>query len=403
MKSLVDINSWKDYIIFFIIFIFYSYIPTYAAAMKISIINPKNIFIISMIFIFYLNFTTKNSLFFLKIPIMKWILLHTTIVLFWFLLPNNYMDMEEFRKFIFAMMFFVAMNMLIANDDDSFSKTRVAILLVTLLAVINNVYEFFHPFAFYSENSEYNIIGRSAGFYIDPNIAGQVIVFGLIFSYTIIPNKFKIFFLFLTLVGVVVTFSRSGMLGWLIVVLLLFRYKLIDKKSSLILFIILLASILLLAPLLYDFIIHSFDNHSSNLINRLNFFAQSSKTDGSELERLKIMLAAFDLFADNPLFGAGLGVIRHWQFHVAPHNIYLSLMAQFGLVGLASYLYLLYTLVAKAKGSTKILAKIFLAYLLFMGFTSHNILTAYQTIIVLVLMSNMSYRSYIRYESKKYE
>jgi len=397
MKKNLKIISWKNFIIIFVITIFYSYIATYSAVMKISIINPKNLLIFSIILVLYLNFATPNKLFFIKIPILKWLLVYIVIIFIWFILPNNYMDIEEFKKFIFSILFFLTMTILIANDDNQFSKTRITLLFITLLAISNNIYEFFHPFAFYSINSDYNIIGRSAGFYVDPNIAGQAILFGLIFSYEIVPKTLKIPFILLTFIGVLVTFSRGSLVGWSIIMFLFFKYRLIDKKTTIVLFMTFLSLIIFFLPLLYDLIINNFNN-PTNLLNRLNFFTGSSHIDRSELERLKIGISAFNLFADNPIFGSGLSIIRHWKYSVAPHNIYLTLMAQFGLIGLFSYIYLIYTLIGNAKGEVKILGKVFLGYFLFLGLTTHNILTAYQTIIAMTLMSNMSYRSYLVYK-----
>jgi O-antigen ligase len=293
------------------------------------------------------------------------------------------------------------MTILISNDDDNFSKTRGAILFVTLLAISNNIYEFFNPFAFYDMNSEYNIIGRSAGFYIDPNISAQAILYGLIFSYTLIPKNIKILFLLFTLLGVLVTFSRGGIIGWLIIVTLLFKYKQIDKKTIVTILLILFISIIILLPILTDIIMGSFDGQSDNLLNRLNFFNTSSKMDASQIERLAILNSAFNLFADNPFFGAGLSIIRHWGYSVAPHNMYLMLMAQFGFVGLVLYIYLMYVIVQNAKDETKIISKIFLFYILFTSLLTHNILDGYHNIIAIVLMSNMSYRSYTIYKNKE--
>jgi O-antigen ligase len=397
----MKIISYKNNIIFLVIFIFYSSIGSYSAVLKYGVINPKNLLLMSIVLITYLNFTSFYKFHFFKIPIMKWIILYVSIVFLWFILPNNYMTYEEFRIFIFSIIFFVSMTILISNDDDNFSKTRGAILFVTLLAISNNIYEFFNPFAFYDMNSEYNIIGRSAGFYIDPNISAQAILYGLIFSYTLIPKNIKILFLLFTLLGVLVTFSRGGIIGWLIIVTLLFKYKQIDKKTIVTILLILFISIIILLPILTDIIMGSFDGQSDNLLNRLNFFNTSSKMDASQIERLAILNSAFNLFADNPFFGAGLSIIRHWGYSVAPHNMYLMLMAQFGFVGLVLYIYLMYVIVQNAKDETKIISKIFLFYILFTSLLTHNILDGYHNIIAIVLMSNMSYRSYTIYKNKE--
>ena len=81
-----------------------------------------------------------------------------------------------------------------------------------LLATALNLYELFNPLTFST------IPGRSSGLYTNVNQSGAALVLGLILSYQVIPDRLKLAYVAITAVGVIPTFSRAAMLGWLIVV-----------------------------------------------------------------------------------------------------------------------------------------------------------------------------------------
>ena len=365
---------------------------SYYATFSHPILNPKNFFLLLIVTAAFFVFQTRKTGF-LAMPLMKWILVYCVLFLFWYLLPDNYLTVDELRKKIFALFFFMAMIVLMHNDTN-LNYSHKAILLVTLLAIGNNIYEFFNPYAFYSQFSALKIIGRSAGFYINANIAGEAIVLGMLFSLPILPRKYRYPFALLALAGIMVTFSRAGMTGWLIVTLLYVKSDILDRKMSVLFFSAGLILLVMFGPFLLEYLTQEFGRGAHNLINRLDFFTgQEHGLDHSQSERSMVAAAAFNLFADHPFFGAGLGVTNHWQFRVGAHNMYLTFAAQFGIIGMLLYPMLIYSIVYRAKNSARHMSLPFAIYMLLIGMTTHNIMDAYHLLIAMALMANIVYQS----------
>ena len=61
---------------------------------------------------------------------------------------------------------------MIFQESSAIKLARKTLVVAVLFAVALNVYELFVPMAFS------NVMGRSAGLYINPNIAGEALVLG---------------------------------------------------------------------------------------------------------------------------------------------------------------------------------------------------------------------------------
>lgn len=379
-----------NYLTFFFILIAYSYVATYFATFNNALLNPKNLFFLLFLYtLVIISFNNKN-LSIIKLPIFYWIVFYLSLVLLYFI-THNHLDVLEFRKEIFALIFFLCL-IIIMSYDENLNLTKKAILIATLIAIFNNIYEFFNPFVFYSETSDLKIIGRSAGFYVNANNAGEAIVLGLLLSFSIVSKKFKYLFLVLSFLGILATFSRTALFGFFLVVFFLIKNNEINRTFGTTVIITLGISIVLLFPFLEDLLKTFFGSDAQNLINRLNFFTGGNTVDFSQKERTQVALTAFNLFADNIFFGAGLGVTEHWQYRVGAHNMYLTFMAEFGFIGIFLYPALILSASYKAYKTNHPLAKPFILYMLIIGFTTHNVLDAYHLLIALAFLSNLNIR-----------
>ena len=386
--------SKKQIVIFIMVFLFYSSVFSYLGVTGHPSLAPLNFIILGIVLTGMLVFFTKKSINFLKIPIYAWMLFYFLIILLWLFMPNAYATEKDIRGLILSIIFLFMMTTLIYLDDDKLSMSRKAILFATLLAIFNNVYEFFDPWAFFQAGVKYKIMGRSAGFYINANKAGEAILLGLIFSYSFVSNKYKVIFLIATLIGVLVTFSRTAIVAWFMIVFVMSITKVLDRKNIIVLAAIIGLALLFVIPFLINYIELDYGMVANNLLNRLNFFSSSEHTlDASEAKRLKVMLMAWNVFADHPLVGGGISLTRHWAMNVSTHNIYLKLMAEFGIIGFFIFPLLIASSVWKAKGEVKQLAKIFVIYIVVVGFTTHNCLDSYHFLIAYALMANLSYKS----------
>jgi len=390
----IKIDKLKKVTIFITIFAFYSYVFSYLVVTGHKAMAPLNFIIVSIILTTGLVLMCHKSISFLKLPIYRWMLFYFIVVLVWLVLPNARAIEDDVKAMLLSMVFLFTVTTLMYFDDDKLTMSRRAILFVTLMAIFNNVYEFFNPLAFYSLESGFNILGRSAGFYINANKAGEAILLGLIFSYSIVPNKLKGIFLIATFAGVLVTFSRAGISSWFIIVTILSLEKVIDKKNIFLVAALLGVGLFVAVPFLIGYIQSDLDTVASNLLNRLDFFSSTEHTlDPSEIERIAVAVSAFNTFADHPLLGGGIALTYHWDFDVSTHNIYLKLMAEYGILGFFIYPLLVLSSVWHIRGPERKIANAFVVYLLLVGFTTHNILDAYHFLIAFGLMANLSYKN----------
>jgi O-antigen ligase len=77
-----------------------------------------------------------------------------------------------------------------------------------------------------------------------------------------------------------------------------------------------------------------------NLLGRLEFFQDQALDDSSALERAQVLEAGLDLFLRNPVFGAGAGVTDLWPLPVSVHNQLVMLGAEYGVFGIALWMWL---------------------------------------------------------------
>jgi O-antigen ligase len=289
------------------------------------------------------------------------------------------------------------MTLLISFDDNKLTVTRKAILTITIFTIAGNITEFFIPDLFSDLDSGYNITGRSAGLYLNANTSGEAIILGMILSYSMLDKKYRTFFLVASLLGVISTFSRTAIASWFIVVAILSYGKVIDKKNIA----MVLGSLVLVGIFIVPFVIGYIEANLEagtvkNLMTRLNFFSSKSQgLDGSQQHRLEVAKAALESFANNPLIGAGIAHTSHWEFPISTHNIYLKLMAEYGIIGVFLYPLLILSTIWKAKNEVIAIARAFSIYLLIIGFTTHNSLDEHHLLIAFAVMANLTYRSKI--------
>ncbi len=384
------------YFIFSIVAAFYSAIFSYLGIIVNPAFAPLIFIILSIGITLILAFKIPNSLGKLgATPIYRWILFYLIIAFIWVLLPNAQATQREVRLIVLSLIFLFIMTLLISFDDNKLTITRKAILTVTIFTIAGNIAEFFIPDLFSSLDSGYNITGRSAGLYLNANTSGEAIILGMILSYSMLDKKYRTFFLVASLLGVISTFSRTAIASWFVVVAILSYGKVIDKKNIA----MVLGSLVLVGIFIVPFVIHYIETNLeagtvTNLMTRLNFFSSKSQgLDGSQQQRLEVARAALENFANNPLIGAGIAHTSHWEFPISTHNIYLKLMAEYGIIGVFLYPLLILSTVWKAKNEAVAIARAFSIYLLIIGFTTHNSLDEHHLLIAFAVMANLTYHS----------
>jgi hypothetical protein len=282
------------------------------------------------IFVFFYYFIYK-----IKININKelflWFILYFFINSFYILL--NGFGEEEFKYYIPVIMsipIFLSLSLLFNLDNTNLNLTRKSITIGIIVGVILLITDFIKP-GYFISNSD--TLERAVATYGNSNIAGAVIILGMILTIDIIQKKFKFFYIVFLFLGILVTFSRSNIIIFFIILLFMTYQNKISKH----LLIFLVSSIFLFLIILifggFQFLHDTFDmNISNNLINRINFFVDNNNADLSNIsERKTVLLAALEIFMNNPIFGAGFASTRIWEYPVGPHNTIMMTFAEFGI------------------------------------------------------------------------
>ena len=381
-------NKLHKGIIFLFIAVNFSYILTFAYQnMEFLILNFVTTIILVLLY-------QKSFKYIGEMPLMRWVAFYSVLNLLWIILPNSYASSLNVSNFFIEVMYLSTIAILLYFDDKHLTVARTAILFVTTISIFNHILELFIPSIFYAEDALTKIVGRSSGFYGNSTGAGEAIILGMILSYGLVPQKLKVFFLLFALLGVIPTFSRAAIAAWFIVVFILAITQAIKKKEALTLGTIVFVLVAVALPILLTFLDVFLGDYAENILTRLDFF--SSKTtisDGSSQSRFIVAEAAFSYFTDSPLLGAGHSFTEHWEHSISTHNLYLLHMVSFGLIGFFIYPLLIISIIWKAEGEAKKTGMAFATFLLLIGFTSHNILNGFHTLLAIAVMGSWAYKS----------
>jgi O-antigen ligase len=120
--------------------------------------------------------------------------------------------------------------------------------------------------------------------------------------------------------------------------------------------------------------------------------------DGSVDERGQLFLAALKVGADNPIIGAGFGYTYEWSERVAPHNEWLMMFAERGIIGFIIYA-LFYVFIWVKSGRY---AKLFVIIFGLSALSSHNGLELPATYLLTALAYLIKDEDYLHLNSSCY-
>lgn len=169
-----------------------------------------------------------------------------------------------------------------------------------------------------------------------------------------IPGLLLMGGLFITLLAIISTGSRAGILAGIITLLIISFYELKKKgsKKLLIAFIMLfilgifLTSIIAPGPLQSGFV---------RFENLIGVIKGKELPDGSVSERYALLVGGARMFLDNYIFGVGLGNFQEHSIEYGSnlkhesHNTYIEILAELGLVGAAIFFWLILSTLSKFK------------------------------------------------------
>jgi len=267
--------------------------------------------------------------------------------------------LEEFKNRIYAVISLYGAFTL-GRDPRGRRALVTALLLALALDLAMAGFEVLRPGTFSAVN------GRAAGLFLNPTISGMAMAATLLAAWGDLPAWSQGPLFGLVTLGVLGTFSRGSMLGWLLVWLGAWPLGFWRGRQALVWNLLFLGGISLLILAIQSGLLASlhWEVLNANTLNRIQF----GLGDDSAQERVQILGVAWQKIAESPWIGYGLGAPH--RFHPqGTHNMFLYSWVEHGILGTLLLPALLAPLAwARPHG------RMFLAFFLLMGFFSHNLL-----------------------------
>lgn len=221
----------------------------------------------------------------------------------------------------------------------SYLFTLVFLMVLLPCAVI---FDFAQPGTLYPLDTEGAVLGRAAAMFINPTMAGEAILLVFLLGCAVTSTKYRVPLFLLCGAGTLATFSRSSIIGWVLILpILVFKRTL--PKSTIVTTVLGLGLCLVFVGAFENYLDsrQDLDAASSNILSRLDFFSSFKFDDDSSEERADVIRAGWELFLQDPVFGAGAGATQFWSQRGSTHNQLLLFAAEYGILGVGLWVWLL--------------------------------------------------------------
>jgi len=324
---------------------------------------------------------------FLKLPLLMWCVGYAWLTMVWFILgPQSDMAWQEVRWRVLAIIEILSFAA-IFMDPRANMYARFTLVVAVHVGTFINIYELFVPMSFS------NVFGRSAGLYMSPNLSGEALVLGMILGITVLPAWYRGIFVLLTAIGVFVTFSRGGLVGWGIGLcgLLLGRFMGVTHlvRTGLVAMAVV---ILVLLPKADDLMttLERTGSLNANVLERLAWLMDpSGVSDASSWSRKYVAQQAWERVGEQPFLGGGTGAV-HERLDIPPHNQFLAYMMDHGLLGAMLLPLLLLALLWRAQDESLRVGLIFCCAVLWFSFFTHTMLNNSHSLLLFSLMAALA-------------
>lgn len=258
-----------------------------------------------------------------------WSLAYMTISVIWYSFSPSDGAVQELRDRLFSVCF-LGLTGFVFVAPESRRAAGIAAIVVVLITVVINGVEMVRPDWFFMTVST-----RASGLYGNANQCGAALVIGMIIGSPLAPRRLRLSFYLLVGVGVAMTFSRSTIIGWLTASAILLAFDSTRARARE----LAIGSLTAVALLLVLFqgvaasgVMSGF-SLDDNLFGRVSFFRTLDTSDDAAQERREVVSRAWRMFADRPLQGNGLASTLQSIERGATHNMFLTFMADHGVLG----------------------------------------------------------------------
>jgi hypothetical protein len=322
----------------------------------------------------------------LKSPVVIWCFGYAWLTMAWFVgSTQSEIAWQVVRTRCLTIIELLLFISLFSNQETN-RLARQLLVVGVATGVIIQMYELFFPMSF----SE--VLGRSAGLYMNPTMAGSALVFGMICAVTVLPLPYRAGFLMMGGIGVLVSFSRGSILAWGIAVVGLAVTGLVRAKGFAITGLLGFVLALLMVVPNWDAFLSTLEKAGSlnrNVQERLEWLTDPfGVSDDSSESRAYVAKLAWEKIEAQPFWGGGTGSSFE-KTDIAPHNQSLVFMQDHGVLGILILPLLLLSVVLSAPVENRRAAIVFGCTFMFDSLFSHTLLNDPPTILPLALMATM--------------
>jgi O-antigen ligase len=381
-------------------FLFFSDLPDYLFVAPIIPVVPL-VWII-LIAILSIPFLKKAAN--IPRPLLIWMIFYVFIsILSLITVSADEISFTDFRSKVLSVLFIVLMYTLF--QQKSINHIKYTILAVVIMSVCNNIFELLNPRIFTEVN-----VGRPAGFYVDPNKTGCALMLGMLLSITIVKKPYRWILVLVAGIGIMATFSRGAILGWLVCTLFLIVGRVLcDQRRKILLPVVILVFFLIsINPLrtLTDYFKGDPSGANWDIVNRLEEFQNPSLSEDSAISRQAVAAGAWLMFGNHPFWGNGLASTRKWMVaDVSTHNMYLYYMADHGIIGVLFLPGAIFAVIYHNRGEQRTILVCFAVFLSLWGLFSHELLAERYTLSSFALLAamNTNQKWYLKYTNRNFQ
>jgi O-antigen ligase len=256
------------------------------------------------------------------------------------------------------------------------SYQRVFVFLAILLPA-NVIVDFLEPGLIYPIDTIGAVLGRAAGTFINPTIAGEGILLTFVFACAVLQKKYRTPLLLLSGMGILLTFTRAAIAAWLLIWLFMMVRRRLTALGAIAAMLVVAIPLALGSFQAYLNNRGDLDESTENLQNRLSMFSPKHLDDASARERAEVLQGGWELFLEHPVTGAGAGatdtgMTPTWPHPAGTHNQLVMLLAEYGMIGGVLWFWLLMLLMRGRYFEDRALQSAAILLFVAMTFFTHN-------------------------------
>lgn len=270
--------------------------------------------------------------------------------------------------------------------DIYFKSIKLMALLLPALVII----DFCYPGFFYNHSDDLGVIGRAAATLINPNKAGEVMLLLLLLNVPLLTKKQLFGLILLTGLAILLTFTRSAILAWIIFYVIFSCLHWLPRAYSILLSIVFIISLSALFAIFESYLmsVEQLAPAIKNLQERLDFFKGTKVEDDSALTRINLLNEGIDIFLQNSFTGQGAGSTNYSDLSLGLHNQLVFFASEYGLFGICVWLAIVITIACGKYTSIKHFQLLAAGTFVYLSFFTHNMFTFFYWLTSIGLLSS---------------